>query len=66
MWYILVILSVLCVGFSIWVRKYHKKHEKSKPVVKDKPPFRTEDVLEEYGKPMKDKDQPTVDLDDAE
>jgi len=66
MWYIIVILSVICIAFSIWVRSYYKKQQKSKAGAKDRPPFRTEDVLEEYGKPLKDKEQPTVDFDDAE
>ena len=66
MWYIIVILSVICIAFSVWVRGYYKKQEKSKRVTKDRPPFRTEDVLEEYGKPMKDKEQTTVDFEDAD
>ena len=66
MWYIIVILSVICVAFSIWVRAYYKKQEKSNLGAKDRSAFRTEDVLEEYSKPMKDKEQTAVDFEDAD
>ena len=63
MWYIVVIiLSVIFIGFFIWAAIDYKKRDK-KP---GRPSFRTEDVLEGYGKPMKDKEEAVVDFDDAE
>ena len=66
MWYVIIILSVICVGFFMWARADYAKRKKESDKSKDKPSFRTEDVLEEYGKPMKDNDQTSVDFDDAE
>ena len=67
MWYaVIIILSVVCVALFIWVKEDYKKQRKKLNKEEDKPHFRTEDVLEEYGKPMKDKDHNPVDFDDAE
>lgn len=66
MWYAVIILSVICVGFFMWVRADYKKQKREVGKKKEKPSFRTEDVLEEYGKPMKDKEHTAVDFDDAE
>ena len=65
MWYLIIILSFICVGFFMWVRADYKKKKRELNKSKNRPPFRTEDVLEEYGKPLKDKDQQSVDFDDA-
>lgn len=64
MCYVIIVLSVICVAFIVWAGANHKKR-KSKPPKKEKPPFRTEETLEEYGKPMKDQAQSPVDFDDA-
>lgn len=66
MWYaVIIILSVVCIALFVWIKKDYEK-QKRKLDKEDKPHFRTEDVLEEYGKPMKDEDSNPVDFDDAE
>ena len=67
MWYvIIVILSIALAGFFIWARTSYKGQKKEINKTKDKPVFRTKDVLEGYGKPMKDNECNPVDFDDAE
>ena len=67
MWYIaIVILSVILAVFFIWARADYKKQKSKTDETKEKPSFRTEDVLEEYGKPMKNGEQNPVNFDDAE
>ena len=66
MWYVVIILSVICAGFFIWISANHKSGKRKLNEKKEKPPFRTKEVLEEYGKPMKDDEQQTVDFDDAD
>jgi hypothetical protein len=67
MWYIVIsILSVVLVAFFIWARADYKKQKRKIEKTKDKPHFRTEDSLEEYGKPMKDGESNPVDFEDAE
>ncbi len=64
MWYFVIVLVLIFVGFFMWSgmedrkrkKKEHEKHE-------DEPLFHTEDDLEEYGKPM---ERHPVDFDDAE
>ena len=61
--YFIAIVSIVWVGFFLLTntrkRRKNNKH-------KDKPPFRTEKDLQEYGKPMEDEHQPLIDFDDAE
>ena len=66
MWYIIIVLSVICAGLFIWVSACYKSEKRKLNEKQEKPPFRTKDVLEEYGKPMKDDEQQAVDFDDAE
>jgi uncharacterized lipoprotein YddW (UPF0748 family) len=56
----LIIISIVWVGFFL-LAGWRKKNGK-----KNKPTFRTEEDLDEYGKPMKDDHQSTVDFEDAE
>jgi len=62
----LIIVSAICVIFFIWARIDYKRRKREVGKKKDKPPFRTEEVLEEYAKPMEDEHQASVDFDDAD
>ena len=63
MWYF-IIIAVIIVGFFTWTSINSRNKEKRKR--EDKPPFRSEEDLEEYNKPMKDQDYNPVDFDDAQ
>lgn len=64
MCYFIVLLSVVLAGLFIWASIDYRKQKKLNN--KEKPPFRTEEDLEEYGKPLKDEESKVVDFDDAE
>ena len=67
MWYlIIVVLSIILIAFFLWARADYRKQKRKIDKAEGKPSFRTEDVLEEYGKPMRDKENNPVDFDDAE
>lgn len=63
MWYFVIIVSIVCVGFFIWSGIEDRKRKKQQNKREEKPLFRTEDDLEEYGKPMSPH---PIDFDDAE
>lgn len=64
MWTLLIIVSVICIGFFVWSGiDYKRRKEKNNKAFK--PPFRSEQDVQEYAKPMKGDDQSSVDLDDA-
>lgn len=63
---VVIIVGIACIGFFIWARMDYKKKKARRENRADKPPFRTEDDLNGYEKPLKDKDHSTVDMDDAE
>ena len=65
MWSI-IIVAVVCVLFFMWARMDYKKKKAGRGNKAEKPPFRTEDDLKSYEKPMHDKEHSTIDLDDAE
>lgn len=52
MWYFIIIASILYTGFFIWATVDYKKSEKKIEKEEDKSVCRSEDSLEEYGKPM--------------
>lgn len=62
--YFIIILSVVFIGFIILSSRYCRKKENTKKT--EKPSFRSDKDLEEYGKPMEDGEQNVVDFDDAE
>ena len=66
MWAFAAIVTILWVGLIVWLRRDLKTRKKESEKKKYKPPFRTEEDLEEYAKPMDDKHEPHVDFDDAE
>ncbi|MDD5136005.1 MAG: hypothetical protein PHN63_01500 [Candidatus Omnitrophica bacterium] len=66
MWTFIILVSVIWVGFFVWARIDSKKRQKENIKKTAKPAFRTEEDLDEYGKPMKDEHQSPVDFDDAE
>lgn len=66
MFYVVIILSIACAVFFVWAARDYRKRKRELDEKKDKPPFRSEEDLEEYGKPMKDEDYNPVDFDDAE
>lgn len=61
---IVIIISVVWIGFVLWTNLNNKKQDNDKKG--ERPPFRSEKDLEEYGKPMEDEDYNPIDLDDAE
>lgn len=66
MWYFVIVVSIVWIGFFIWARTDYKRRKREFIKKKVKPPFRSEEDLEEYGKPLEDYEKPTVDFDDAE
>lgn len=62
--YFVIIVSLIVAGYFVWTN-IEEKREKKKAKMKheEKPLFRSEEDLEEYGKPM---DSHPVDFDDAE
>lgn len=67
MWYIIVIVvSIIWVGFFVWVRMDYKRRKAESVKKKARPPFRSEEGLEGYEKPLEDCHSPTIDFDDAE
>lgn len=65
MWTFVIIISIICAVFFLWASMDYKKRKSENNKCRTRPRFRTERDLEEYGKPMKDEDQSSVDLDDA-
>jgi len=63
MWHFVIFVAIICIGFFIWSNIENKKRRKKQNKKEEKPLFRTEDDLEEYGKPMTSH---PVDFDDAE
>ena len=63
---LVIIVAVICVVFFVWARMDYKKKKAGRGNRAYKPPFRTEDDLKSYEKPLNDKDHSTIDLDDAE
>jgi hypothetical protein len=66
MWNLVIIVAVVCVLFFVWARMDYKKKMAGRGEKAYKPPFRTEDDLKSYEKPLKDEEHSTIDLDDAE
>ena len=66
MLYFVIIVAVICIILYAWAVKDYKKEKKKAEKEGEKSVFRSENDLEEYAKPMKDGDQNTVDMDDAE
>ena len=66
MWYIVIILSIICVCFYVWAARDYRARKKELDKERLKPSFRSEEDLEEYKKPLKDKEHEIVDFDDAE
>jgi flagellar biosynthesis/type III secretory pathway M-ring protein FliF/YscJ len=66
MWTFIAVISVIWVGFFAVARIRSKKKNMELAKKKEKPAFRTEEDLDEYGKPMKDAHGTSVDFDDAE
>ena len=66
MWTLIIIISAIWIGFFIVARIYSKRRQKEYNKKKDKPSFRTEEDLDEYGKPMDDAHKGHVDFEDAE
>ena len=63
MLYLIVLIALVCIGFFTWTSVKDKEQKKNQNKKNDKPLFRTEEDIEEYGKPM---DSHPVDFDDAE
>ena len=65
MWYLIGVIAVVLIGFFVYAAVKKNKQEKENAKAKDTPPFRTEENLDTYDKPMNDKHS-HVDFDDAE
>lgn len=63
MWYVVMVLSLVCIGFFMWANREDRRRKKKQDKRGEKPLFRSEDDLEEYAKSM---DPHPVDFDDAE
>lgn len=65
MWYLIGIVAIVLVGFFVYasIKKHKQSINNSKKA--DKPPFRTEEELNTYNKPLDDKHS-HVDFDDGE
>ena len=66
MWTFIIIISVVWIGFLIWARADYKRRNRDRNKKKQKPPFRTEEDLDKYAKPMEDEHRSRVDFDDAD
>ena len=66
MWYFIITVSVILAVFFIWSGMECRKQKKASQKNKDKPSFRSEQDLDEYGKSMQDKDYNPVDFGDTE
>jgi len=64
MWTIIIILAAAVASLALYAHIISGKRKKSADM-DDKPVFRTEEDLEEYGKPMKDRPS-TIDPHDGE
>ena len=58
MWYFIIIVSILCIGFFVWATIDYKKRDKKIEKEEDRSVCRSEDSLEEYGKSMNSADSP--------
>ena len=50
MWYFIIIIALLYVGFFVWATIDYKKREKKIEKEQDKSVCRSEESLDEYGK----------------
>ena len=66
MWTLIIVVSVLWIGFFIIARIDSKRRKKESEKKKTKPAFRTEEDLDEYAKPMNDEHQSRVDFEDTD
>ncbi len=66
MWIFIAVISVLWIGFFIWACTDSAKRRKERNGKNSGPAFRTEEDLDEYGKPMSDEHHSKIDFDDAE
>ncbi len=64
MWYFIIAVLVILTGFFIWTAMDYRRQKKDNEKDKEKPSFRSEQDLEEYGKKMEDKGYNPVDFDD--
>ncbi len=63
---LLIIISVVWVGYFVWARIDSRRRIKELAKRKMKPPFRTEGDVDKYAKPMEDEHQSRVDFEDAD
>ncbi|MDO8525998.1 MAG: hypothetical protein Q7S07_05890 [Candidatus Omnitrophota bacterium] len=63
---ILIIISVVWVGYFVLARMQNSKRRKELARRKEKPSFRTEGDVGKYGKPMAGEHQSRVDFEDAD
>jgi hypothetical protein len=65
MWYLIGVVAIVLAGFFLYASVKKNKQDAEKAKAANKPPFRTEEKLNSYNKPMDDQHS-HVDFDDAE
>jgi len=65
MWYLIGVVAMVLVGFLLYASRKNKRDACAGGKANDVPPFRTEESLNSYNKPMDDQHS-HVDFDDAE
>ena len=66
MWTWIIIISAIWIGFFIVARIYSKRRQKEYNKKTGKPQFRSEEDLDEYGKPMNDEHKSRANFEDTE
>ncbi len=65
MWYLIGVVAIVLIGFFLYANTRKSKQGAKSAKIGDNPPFRTEEKLDSYNKPMDDQHL-HVDFDDAE
>lgn len=59
MWYFILVISILYIGFFIWATIDYNKKQKMMEKELDKFVYRSDESVEEYGKKMNSPDTPS-------
>ena len=64
--YFIILIFIIFIAIFMWMRKDYRKQRKDHKAGEEKPAFRTDKDLQEYGKKMKDGEEDIMDLHDSE